>query len=394
MIVIVIILLCVLNSSTTSNSILLILASIVYIKNIKNINKHAYIKLPILASLIISFASSLFFEGRIENYIRWYVISLGILTYPIKYDKQEWHHVALTLCVAYLMVFQMGAIIPGSLIYELRENYYPIENNAWDYQVQNIDSQFGLLFQNGTRAAGIFYNPNIMGQYIILIYAIIYAINLSNLRKTSKYLDFTCLFSVLITGSRTAFIVMMMILIFKHAIRYKINALILFAIATTTFMVFLFAITLGSSFFELNLRSLENLGTLFTDSDESGTVKYAILYNYLLEVRYHDLEELLIFAFGKLSWDRQFDAEIGYMIQFVGLIGLTALGIFLHNIYMSTIKEGKVLFLVFLIAVGGTLFMNYRFSILIFFMLSLMPSVEKVYTNKSALINASNDRLQ
>ena len=84
------------------------------------------------------------------------------------------------------------------------------------------------------------------------------------------------------------------------------------------------------------------------------------------------------FLFGHLNWDRQFDADIGYLLSYFGLFGFMAILVYFTVLFILTNTKYRFVFGLFLISLGATLIMNFRFSILFFIILGITFKQKKI----------------
>ncbi|ARN77772.1 hypothetical protein BST97_07035 [Nonlabens spongiae] len=119
-----------------------------------------------------------------------------------------------------------------------------------------------------------------------------------------------------------------------------------------------------------NFRSF-NLGNLYGEKLSSGTVKLEIFIEWLAEILNGSLENTLLFIFGSGVIVDQFDFDLGYILQMFGFLGLTSIFLFIISIFRKTPKQNRYIYFIFLISIGATLIINFRFSILTFMILSM-----------------------
>ena len=223
----------------------------------------------------------------------------------------------------------------------------------------NIDE---LVNEFDTRLAGIASEANTMGHTMLILFATIIIGLRKNFSSRIVLVAFISAFiSILITGGRTGLVtfVIMNIFIFKDYLKQNKKILLLF---TSGFIILYFN-------YLVNFRALDLL-SLFDQKESSGSIKMQILLDYLMEISSGSIEDFIIFIFGYMNWDRHFDAELGNVISFYGVMGLLLIVLFFIQIYKATYKNYRWVFFIFLISIGGTILLNYRFGILTFLALS------------------------
>ena len=79
-----------------------------------------------------------------------------------------------------------------------------------------------------------------------------------------------------------------------------------------------------------------------------------------------------------MNWDKQFDADPGYILSFFGLFGTLIFILYLLYIYFQLDTKFKFVFFILLISLGATIIMNFRFSILMAYIFSISYKKHKV----------------
>jgi hypothetical protein len=266
---------------------------------------------------------------------------------------------------------QIGKTLGIPMLNDFVNSNYPIEKNYWgDNEFDNVGEIFAG-FSN--RLGGIYYNPNIMGQSILILYVVI-IIGLLKYFSKAFTLSIGALFflSILLTGGRTA----MLTFIFLNAFLFWPEIKMRFVFWIPFFLLLASVTIYYGTLFEF--RAFYNLTGSFSDSEDSGGQKIQIFMSYLNEYDFKSIEKVFMFLLGNLNWDRQFDAELGYLLSFFGLIGTWFILLFFILVYGKTPPGYRFVFLLFLISITGTILINYRFSILMFMILSLVRNEENV----------------
>lgn len=268
--------------------------------------------------------------------------------------------------LVFLITTQILIALGNGAVVEMRDNWYPIETNVWEYGV--ADSVF---YDYGSfRAAGIFYNPNVLGLMLVLYYFLFasvqeyaHAASKKGFIKT-RLIFYTIfimtLFSVYLTGSRTAILGFLIFLILKvSGIRFEIKSLL-----TPRAMM---ASLGGLAFFGYFLADRVYQGLVETQG--SANIKISILLNHLQS---SDLTTLL---FGGV-YNRQFDAEYGYWIGAGGLLGLIAVFMvfYLYFRYIRTTRP--IVIALALMGIGNTVFYGLLTGVVAFVTLGVVTNLE------------------
>ena len=301
-------------------------------------------------------------------------VSLLILFFPLAGNYKILKG-SLIFCIVFIVLSQISYFLQISFFTNLIDNYYTndIYFNSYEglaLEDTNPDS-YGFI-----RFGGIFRNPNQCGRMVTLLYAVF----LLNTSKSFGKIDFLILniflFSLLLTGSRTA----LLIFIFLTGVRSywfikkkikKFGLIIPILIFSGFFLV---------SNFSFNIRILN-----FSDSGSlTGSSlfnKFSFLGHYIFDNPDFDMFKLLV---GNFNVDdlsdldlntnlriEHFDNEIGYLIYAFGFFGLFMIICFYTIIFIRGTREVRFLMILILWTLTSTIITNMRFSFIFLFMLSL-----------------------
>lgn len=255
--------------------------------------------------------------------------------------------IALLFIIAYLVSTQFLIALGNAPAIAYRDAWYPIENNVWSYgDTETLFVAFGQF-----RAAGIFYNPNVLGLVLTLyfyLYASLSSAGLSNSKNTFRddktrifiIISLIVIFSVYFTGSRTALIALLSFLYFTIlGSKVSLNRFL-------TKKAILAGLT-GAAFILYFLW--ERVWQGIADEQGSANIKFQILMDHLQSA---DLTTLLIGGVFSL----QFDAEYGYWVGAVGFLGIIALGIMLRLYYKQIPTLPPIIIGLLLMAIGNSVF--------------------------------------
>jgi hypothetical protein len=252
---------------------------------------------------------------------------------------------------------QIGNALGITLFVNFIDKFYPITENLWDYKFDSTN--ISEIISN--RLAGIYYNPNIMSQSLVFLYAIILdKLNISFTKKTRIYITILIFVSILLTGGRTALITFIILLGLNHY-RYFKKYIFLFIPIIVLFIAYIVT--------TLQLRAFENIFNPLAE-DDSGNAKLQILISYFRDFNFNSISTIFTYLFGYLNWDRQFDSDIGYLLSFIGFFGFLYLIFILISFYRKTDRSKRYYFILLLITITATIFLNLRFSILFFLIIS------------------------
>ena len=362
----------VLNGTSTSSIIIFLFLVYLFIKNISNLNNYRDLKILLFVSFFISFLFGLSKGIELTQLIRFFSVLILFWTYPLKFELKRIHLILLLIVGVYLIIMQLGRAIGISVIDDFITTNYPNEKKIFIETVyDNIDK---LVNEFDTRLAGIASEANTMAHTMLILFATIIIGLRKNFSSRIVLVAFICAFiSILVTGGRTGLVtfIIMNIFIFKDYLKQNKKILLLFI---SGFIILYFN-------YLVNFRAFDLL-SLFDQKESSGSIKMQILLDYFMEISSGSIEDFIIFIFGYMNWDRHFDAELGNVISFYGVMGLLLIVLFFIQIYKATYKNYRWIFFIFLISIGGTILLNYRFGILTFLALSSVNQKNILTFNK------------
>lgn len=348
-----------LNDYIYNQLFIIALISFIALLNYDRINILPHIKIIIILFMLIPVIGSLMYGVSIEALIRVYLIIIFIYIYPIKSVNEYVSYKLIYVGIVYLFILQLNGVF-GFGLDDIIMKLYPIKSNIW-YSPPISISDF--LSGNYGRYGGRFYNPNIMGQIIILLYIITLK---DKYQKINKYKQIIIVLSLIFSGSRTAMIVFIAVELLRYNKnnKNKLKIIVLYAILFTTYIIIE----------EVNsIRSLDMIGGI-TQDNSSMSIKYNILKEYIVYMYQTNIFELL---FGTLQMDIQFDSDIGYLLRFMGLVPFLALLYALFKYVIITETNYRYINMMYLISVGATLVMNFKFIILLIIITNQYSSKNK-----------------
>jgi hypothetical protein len=358
----------ILNQSAMSNALI---AAVLLILFFLNLNEYAFARKRasmyiLFFSFLISGVIGFLADDASENIFRYLGLLILVISFPLGFTWSNKYLYYLLFITGVCLVFlQLGSGFGIGQAEGFIKHFYPIDHNLWDEEAILL-STINQYAEGGSslRYGGVFYNPNIMGQIMVFWYIIMRNFSIQT-QRFSLIVFLITLVSILFSGSRTAFLVFFIYsLVFYWAIirRYAF----VFSIIIICF-VLLSYLSLRSSG---NFR-IFNISQGITAREGSGIIKYGIFRSWVEEQTIPANFDLKKFLFGNLSWDVEFDNDPGYILNFFGFAGALFLLYFLFDIYKHSTRLGKLNFCLLLIGLGATVIMNFRFSILLFLVLSI-----------------------
>jgi len=310
-------------------------------------NLLVYLKEKIVIFIFFSPALSLALFSSPSHLLRFVPISLLLVGFPYRGFQIKPTALAYTsvFVIAYLVTTQFLIALDNPFLVAFRDAWYPIENNVWAY-----GSVHSLLYGFGEfRAAGVFYNPNVLG-LVLVLYFFAYSLLYRRYYAQEKNLIFSnpfyyllvasLVFSVFLTGSRTALMALIGYLFIKD-----VRSRSILKIFQNKKSLTLLAIGVPSVGFFLGERVLQG----FTDPMGSANIKFRILINYLQNA------DLVMLFFGG-TYDLQFDAEYGYWIGASGFLGMLG-WVLIVRLFSAIVPLSRPIVLAMLLmAIGNTVF--------------------------------------
>lgn len=84
------------------------------------------------------------------------------------------------------------------------------------------------------------------------------------------------------------------------------------------------------------------------------------------------VEDFFRYLFGHLTFDRQFDYDVGDILYNFGILGLASIALFMLNQFMKCNARVRYFYAFLLLSYGATLIINYKFFILTVIVLSMI----------------------
>lgn len=341
----------ILNNNTLSQIVIITffcITAIFYGNFSLTISKLIFLML-ILFSIVFNIA-----QIEFKNALRLSQITLGFMVFPLAINVNTLNVKYLRFGIIYVTVFAILDILNIPLFFAFREIVYPIEFDAWgagfDRTIINITNRYG----------SIFYNPNLLGQSMLLIY-ILYLL-IAYQRKFTKYDLFFLLcniFCILVSGSRTAFVIFAIITFcyFMQFYRNKIKYLLIVGLIPV-----LLSVLAGTRLLDIG-----------NTSGGSMDQKWQILIRYIGTLSYEDTIAAL---FGQLKQDIQFDNDLGNIIYYLGFLGLIYVAFFYLYQVLTTSSKIVYFYSFLLVSYGATLLINFKFFIFTMLILSALKSLK------------------
>lgn len=336
------------------------------------LKKFGLMKLALVAWLfLVLFYSQLAgYQIYAQSTIKLISIGLFFLLFPLKLSHSIDQRLILGATVI-ILITQVAYVLNLNLVIDLINTYYTSEGYFNSSEVVAGTTELEDVFN--LRFGGIYRNSNQAGRMITLLFATS-LLNFSKVQKR-KWMILASLgllfFGVLLTGSRTSFLVLVILSV--SFVLYYLN------INRTK-------VILGGLLFILPIFLLLGSGNrLLNYSEFSGNAKRG---SFLSKLNFLDsyidqtsLTKPTDLVFGKFNIDNfsyyygqrinKFDSEIGYLIHAVGFVGLLLIIIFYLNIFVKSGPKTRFIMLLLFWMITSSVLTNFRFLALFFLVLSL-----------------------
>lgn len=342
------------------------------------LKKFSLLKLALVAwLLLVLFYSQLAgYSIYAQSTIKLVSIGLFFLLFPLKLKHGIDQRLILGATVI-ILITQVAYVLNLNPVIDLINTYYTSEGYFNSSEVVAGNTELEDVFN--LRFGGIYRNSNQAGRMITMLFAI----SLLNFTRPQKR-KWTILaslvllfFGVLLTGSRTSFLVL--ILLSVSFVLYYLNinrTKVILGGLLFVLPVFLF---IGSGNRLLNYSE-------FSGNAKRGSFlsKLNFLNSYIDETSLTKPTDLV---FGKFNIDNfsyyygqrinKFDSEIGYLIHAVGFVGLLLIVIFYLNIFVKSGPKTRFIMLLLFWMITSSVLTNFRFLTLFFLVLSLFYNFDQ-----------------
>lgn len=272
----------------------------------------------------------------------------------------------LIFLVFYLAIFQFAYQLNLPFVGSLMNTIYPIDAEALASYSFRQEMSFSDIGGYTSRLGGFYYNSNNCAFFLESLLLCL-VLEKNQFKASSFYIYVVilvvCIFS---TGSRTSFLVLVLVAISAGMTSFNAKSAIGYALAIVAF--FIFYNNIGSSF---------RIFQVSQGMDDSFSDKVAILMNYL-----YIQDSLIRILFGSFSTSclpvmfgadafAGTDFELGDIIVTYGFLWLISLIVFLAQLFFLLKKQYRCLFCILLWSFSNTIFLSYRGASVFLLILSI-----------------------
>lgn len=315
--------------------------------------------IPVFFTLIINVSQGV----TTKSVLSCITILLYFFCFPIV-GKVKIPNFYLYLILSVILLSQLIYVFKISFLVDIMNKYYPISEKNVEYfrHMRN-----NISFDNYThfRLGGLYRNPNQCARFVTFLLASFLVLN--NEKPIRKLLPFIIVsfYSVLLTGSRTGFVVASMIIIAFLFVEKRLTPAWRFGIILAAFVGFLYlSIADVGSYRGLDVTSTGSSDYKFKTfayylSIENSS--FRIMFGYLDSDKFESTVDVLNF----------FDADYGYLIFQFGFVGFIAVLSHFFSVYLRMDKIGRVFLVNLLWMITSTIVTSFQ----AFFVFMLLLSV-------------------
>ena len=281
--------------------------------------------------------------------------------------KIEINNKVIYFCFGFILTTQLIYLSRITFLINLMDTLYPI-NEFYEDSISNLKATVYLDNLSDFRLGGLYRNPNHCSKYVTFLISLYLCNNIQKSPRSNIPFIILSFFSVIMTGSRTGFIVFTLI---SGTYLLKTNYLrggkrLIAALLVAGFLIWSF------------IKSSENEFRSLDMDAGSMTVKLETFLSYLANER-----SAFHLFFGYLDFGRyiampgvmaNFDSEYGYLVFQYGIISFMALLCFYFIIFRSIRKEYRFALWTGLWMITSSLLCSYRASFIWLMFLAFLLS--------------------
>ncbi len=274
----------------------------------------------------------------------------------------------------FILATQLAFAFNLTFFEDILNTYYPLseQDKAGQYSQNSVNASNILDYRLG----GLYHNPNQCARYLTFILAAFIILNSE--KPFKKLVPFIMInySAVILTGSRTGFVVASLIIIAYIFVDKRITSLWKTFVVLIAVVAFIVVALTGSDTFR-GFNIIEGFGgsaNLKMDtfayylSSENSIIK--LLLGYLDPSRFDHSGSILYVM-------NSFDSDYGGIIFSFGFIGFVAILIYYFSILLKLSKNGRVFFILLLWMYSSTIVTSYRALFIFMLLLSVIYNSEK-----------------
>ncbi|TYB69458.1 hypothetical protein ES676_13985 [Bizionia saleffrena] len=275
--------------------------------------------------------------------------------------------VLLYIALGFIFISQIAYAVGVNPLVVFFDTYFPYEGETVGFTSDFLQKGAGEIdFVTKRRYGGIYHNPNQAVKYVSVLF-LVYLIE-AHKKKLITQLPFIImsLSSVLLSGSRTGFIVIFVLWGTSLVIYNKIYRIVLPLLIGFFFMSILI--------FTISNQTSSNLRIFDVVSGFDGSIGTKMDWFLIF---FSQLESPIKFLFGHFSTGSIYnyglillDSEWGELFYCFGFVGFILVGNFYLSLYRTEDKNIRLFLLILLWGVSSTILFSFRMSFIFMFFLS------------------------
>lgn len=322
--------------------------------------------IPILVTLLINVSQEGVYAKAIMGCI---AILLYFFCFPIV-GKVKVPVFYFYIILTFIVLTQLAYVLNVPFLVSFLDTYYPISDTYAAYygHVQDAATSENLM---SFRMGGLYRNPNQCSRSLTFLLAAFLVLNHEkSIRRLLPFIIIS-IYAVMLTGSRTGFIVASLVAIAFIFFNKKLSVIWRFGVVLAAIVGFVFLISVGSNSFRgldvTNTGSSDLKAMTFVHYLSSETSVSKILFGYLDSDRFESTA-------GVMNY---FDADYGYIIFQFGLVGFFAILLYFFSIFLRMDKTGWAFFVLMLWMITSTIITSYRALFVFMLLLSVVYNNNK-----------------
>lgn len=324
--------------------------------------------IPILLSLFINYPQGV----DIKALYICVVIILYFFCFPMVVNVRV-PNVYSYFILVFIFISQVAYAYDISFMEQILDTYYPIsdEDLAGIYERNVVDSSNILDFRLG----GLYHNSNQCARYITFLLAFFLVLN--NEKPIRMLLPFIviALYAVLLTGSRTGFVVASAVIIVYLFVDHKVSSMwryvsVVLVVAGYAFLVFgATNVFRGFNIFDTGSTDMKLNTFKYYISSENSVIR--LLFGYL-DISKFSTSRLVVNVMNF------FDSDYGSIIFSYGFIGFFSIILYYFTLFKRMNGNGRIFFLLLIWMYSSTIIKSYRALFLFMLLLSCVYNQHKI----------------
>jgi len=314
---------------------------------------------PIIA-IIMSMLVNMAGAASGKSMLTAFSILLCIVSFPMV-NNLRLRNIYIYICFGFIFLSQIGYMFNFGLVTSLVDTLYPI---TWGEDfITKANENVTIDNYIDFRLGGLYRNPNHCAKYVSFLMAIYIVFNKKKPIIQQAVFVFLCYTSILLTGSRTGFLIGSILVLMTFLRSNKKSTLMRIAVTAGVLILMIYNITSGGGGRGAKIEA---------GFHGSADMKWKLLMDYLTNensVLYYLIGHLDLSLYNpSFDVNYSFDAEYGYMIYCFGFIGLFAFAYYLYAIFCHIEKNDRIFFIVALWMLTSSIFFAYR-AVFVFMLL-------------------------